>query len=136
MSFYIHLLRIYGLKLYSHQGLLTSNNYSRSCFLQRWRFGGDTVFSNGYSIAKYRSGVESLDLDKMEHTFGQVYGDVDPQYDFTIGPLRERVGDGEKKSYKLVDTRIMNGIMQQLYVWMDDRGTGTIDEVVELVWER
>lgn len=72
----------------------------------------------------------------MEHTFGQVYGDVDPQYDFTIGPLRERVGDGEKKSYKLVDTRIMNGIMQQLYVWMDDRETGTLDEVVELVWER
>lgn len=85
---------------------------------------------------KYRNGVENLDLDKMERTFGQVYGDKDPQYDFTIGPLREKVGDDEKKSYKLVDTRITNGVMQQLYIWKGDQEAGVLDEVIELVWER
>ncbi|RYP41988.1 hypothetical protein DL767_000619 [Monosporascus sp. MG133] len=70
--------------------MAATTEFCGGCFLQRWRFGKDTVFSNGYSIVKYRHGLENLDLNKMEHTFGAVYGDVDPQYDFTIGPLRDR----------------------------------------------
>ncbi|RYP75779.1 hypothetical protein DL770_007346 [Monosporascus sp. CRB-9-2] len=114
--------------------MAATTKFCGGCFLQRWRFGKDTVFSNGYSIVKYRHGLENLDLNKMEHTFGAVYGDVDPQYDFTIGPLRDRVGDDEKKSYRLVDTEISNDIMRQLYIFRGNREAGTPDEVVELVW--
>ena len=71
----------------------------------------------------------------MEHTFGAVYGDVDPSYDFTIGPLRERLNDAERKRYHLKASDIKDGVMRQLYVWKGDRKTEILDEVVELIWE-
>ncbi|KAI1395451.1 hypothetical protein F4819DRAFT_501016 [Hypoxylon fuscum] len=111
--------------------------YCGNCFLQRWRFGEDTVLSNGYSIARYRSGLGSIDLDKMEHTWSQVYGDVNPEYSFTLGPLRERVSDEEKRSYKLVDSEIFeSGVMRQAYLRKGGGQAGELDEVVELLWQK
>lgn len=40
--------------------MATASDFCGDCFLQRWRFGNDTVFSNGYSIAKYRDGLSTL----------------------------------------------------------------------------
>ncbi|KAL9130142.1 MAG: hypothetical protein Q9175_007100, partial [Cornicularia normoerica] len=39
------------------------------CFLQRWQFEGDTVLSNGYSIAEYPKGITREELEKAEHTW-------------------------------------------------------------------
>lgn len=116
--------------------MAAATNFCGNCFLQRWRFGSDTVFSNGYSISLYRSGVAHLELDKMEHTFDKIYEDSDPHYEFTIGPLRDEVAQGEKKSYHLVDTEIRDGTMRQLYIWKGDGEGGELDEVIELVWIR
>lgn len=108
------------------------------CFLQRWQFGTDTLLSNGYSIVVYPPGsLANIDLDRTEQTWNNIYGDVNPEYDFTIGPLRDRMGEGEKKSYTLVDTEISNhGVMKQLYIWKGNREAGGLDEVVELIWRR
>ncbi|CAM1511998.1 Fc.00g095110.m01.CDS01 [Cosmosporella sp. VM-42] len=38
------------------------------CFLQRFRFGSDTVLTNGYSIAMYQGGTGNLDFDRIEGT--------------------------------------------------------------------
>lgn len=107
-----------------------------NCFLQRWMFGADTVLSNGYSIAVYPPDVlNNIDLERTEHTWNHIYEDMNPEYDFTIGPLRDRVG-GEKKSYKLVNTEISSHghIMNQLYIFRGNRDLGELDEAVELVW--
>lgn len=38
------------------------------CFLQRFKFGSDTVLTNGYSIASYSNGTASIDLSQTEAT--------------------------------------------------------------------
>lgn len=109
------------------------------CFLQRWVFGTDSVLSNGYSIVVYPPDVlKSIDLERTEHTFDNIYGDMSPEYDFTIGPLREAVPMKDKKSYKLIDAeKSEDGRgLRQLYVYRGNRETGELDEVVELIWKR
>ncbi|KAI0385671.1 glycosyltransferase family 31 protein [Hypomontagnella monticulosa] len=106
------------------------------CFLQRWRFGTDTVFSNGFSIATYRDGVDSIDLQKMEGTWSKAQGDG-RDFDFSLGPLRDPYPADQKKSYKLRDAEFAeNGDLRQLYVRVGDASTGELDEVVELVWKK
>ncbi|KAJ4291416.1 hypothetical protein N0V88_006009 [Collariella sp. IMI 366227] len=108
------------------------------CFLQRWRFGEDTLFVNGYSITTYRDGLEEVDLERVEGTFDE----VDDRYDFVYQPFRKRLGADEKKSYRLV--AVDNGVFRgegkfrQVYVYRSperDGGGKGLDEVVELVWE-
>jgi hypothetical protein len=99
------------------------------CFLQRITFGEDTVLSIGYSIAIYRQGLANIDLDRMEKTWGQVYGDQDPQYDFVIGPPRDKVPDEDRKTYFLKATEVSNGVMKQLYLW---KGNGEAGELASL----
>lgn len=108
------------------------------CFLQRWRFGRDTLLANGYSISVYRDGVDRLDLDRVEGTFD----DPDDKFDFVYAPFRPRLNDEEKKSYRLVgvDGGTDKGDrFHQVYVHRAPRdgakGTKTVDEVVELIWE-
>ncbi|KAI1381100.1 hypothetical protein F4677DRAFT_402124 [Hypoxylon crocopeplum] len=116
--------------------MATAATFCGNCFLQRWRFTDDTILSNGYSIATYRYGLEKVDLGKMEQTWSQVYGDINPEYSFALGPLREKMGDDEKKSYKLADSEISaHGVMRQLYVRKGDFEAGELDEVVELEWQ-
>jgi hypothetical protein len=72
----------------------------------------------------------------MEKTWGQVYGDQDPQYDFVIGPLRDKVPDEDRKTYFLKATEVSNGVMKQLYLWKGNGEAGELDEVIELIWKR
>ncbi|KAI0842729.1 glycosyltransferase family 31 protein [Hypoxylon sp. FL0890] len=102
------------------------------CFLQRWRFGSDTVFSNGFSIATYSDGVESVDLDLMEGTWGKAES---KDFDFSLGPLRVPYPIDKKKSYKLREAEFEdNGDLKQLYVLLGNSSPGELDQVVELVW--
>jgi hypothetical protein len=71
----------------------------------------------------------------MEQTWGKIYQDNDPRYDFTIGPIREKMGVTEKKSYILVDAEFSKGIMKQLYLHQGDRDAGEIDEAIERIWQ-
>ena len=106
------------------------------CFLQRWRFGKDTVLSNGYSVVVYADGVDKVDLDRMEATFEE----ADERFDFVYAPFRPKLGKEKKKSYRLaaVDGDVEKGEpFRQVYVYRapgDDRSKA-VDEVVELVWE-
>ncbi|AEO60093.1 glycosyltransferase family 31 protein [Thermothelomyces thermophilus ATCC 42464] len=107
------------------------------CFLQRWRFGTDTLLANGYSISVYRDGIDKIDLDRMESTFDE----ADGRFDFIYGPFRPRLPDDKKKSYQLeaVDGGFGKGEkFRQLYVHRskrDEANTQAVDEVVELVWD-
>ncbi|KAH6675256.1 hypothetical protein F5X68DRAFT_157853 [Plectosphaerella plurivora] len=101
------------------------------CFLQRWRLGEDTVFTNGYSIAIYPDGTKNLDLSTMESTWNP----GDGAYDYSIGPLRTKMEPTQKKQYKLADAEFLdNGRLRQIYVYKS-RAPETKDEVVELIWE-
>ncbi|KAK3321941.1 glycosyltransferase family 31 protein [Apodospora peruviana] len=106
------------------------------CFLQRWQFGNDTLFANGYSITFYPegNGLRDIDLSRIEGTF-RPQGN---EYDFSYGPLRPALQpETQKKSYKLVDVDVTH--FRQIYVhrksdaWQADEGA--MDEVIELVWE-
>lgn len=106
------------------------------CYLQRWRFGADTVLANGYSVTVYDGGLDGVDLERMEATWvmdGQKNG---PGFDFNFsyGPLRPKMGD-RKKSYRLKDVgTTAAGGFRQIYVYKSKENGGR-DEVVELVWE-
>ncbi|KAH6623755.1 glycosyltransferase family 31 protein [Chaetomium tenue] len=106
------------------------------CFMQRWRFAKDTLLANGYSITVYREGLDSLDLSRMEGTFNE----ADGRFDFVYGPFRPRLGNDQKKSYRLVaaDGGTTKGDrFRQAYVYRAkrDEGVEPVDEVVELVWD-
>ncbi|KAK7752562.1 hypothetical protein SLS62_005530 [Diatrype stigma] len=108
-------------------------SFCGDCFLQRWRFGNDTVLSNGYSIAAYRDGHESVDLTTIEGTWDKTGED----FDFSIGPLRTPYSKEEKKTFKLLEAEITpEGNLRQLYVWKGNTSAGEIDEVVEMDWEK
>jgi hypothetical protein len=106
------------------------------CFLQRWRFGGDTLLANGYSVSVYRDGMDKVDLDRVEATFDE----PDGKFDFVYAPFRPKLGEDQKKSYRLeaIDGSTEKGErFRQVYVHRAPReeGSEAVDEVVELVWE-
>ncbi|KAL2256257.1 hypothetical protein VTK26DRAFT_1926 [Humicola hyalothermophila] len=73
------------------------------CFLQRWRFAGDTLLANGYSVTVYRDGLDGVDLGRVEATFreSEEHGGAGGRFGFVYGPFRERLGEKRKKSYRL-----------------------------------
>ena len=106
------------------------------CFLQRWRFGGDTVLSNGYSIATYPKGISEEELRKPEHTWvgpRKVPDTFNPGYVHSIGTLREPLKlEEEKIQYMFWDAEAFDGVVRQYYL---HRGIGDdLDTLVELVW--
>ncbi|KAL2151454.1 hypothetical protein VTH82DRAFT_6552 [Thermothelomyces myriococcoides] len=105
------------------------------CFLQRWRFGTDTLLANGYSISVYHDGLDKIDLNRMESTFDE----ADKRFDFSYGPFRPRLSEDEKKSYRLeaVDGGFGKGEkFRQLYVHRANKDDNqAVDEVVELIWD-
>ncbi|KAH6645770.1 hypothetical protein BKA67DRAFT_526161 [Truncatella angustata] len=108
-------------------------SYCGDCFLQRWRFGVDTIFTNGYSIVKYLYDTDYLDLNQMEGTWTNIAGD----FDFSIGPLRRKLVPDEKKSYKLKDVEWSdNGDFKQLYVWRGNSKAKEADGIIEIMWQR
>ena len=108
------------------------------CILQRWRLGGDTLLANGYSVSVYRDGLDGVDLGLVEGTF-EFENAVNKKFAFTYGPFRKRLGEREKKSYRLVGVSGGGrgaGEFRQVYVHRAVReGKGEMDEVVELIWE-
>ncbi|KHN96005.1 uncharacterized protein MAM_06110 [Metarhizium album ARSEF 1941] len=107
-----------------------------SCLLQRWRFARDTVLSNGYSIAVYPGGTAGLALHRTEATWDP----RDDDWEWSLGPLRERVPAAGKKSYRLLDAEVVGPSLRQLYVHRaSDAVPGAPhdprDEVVELWWD-
>ncbi|KAK7432136.1 hypothetical protein QQZ08_001426 [Neonectria magnoliae] len=121
-----------------------------SCFLQRFKFGSDTILSNGYSIAVYADGTDSLDLTHKEGTW-----DGYPGFEWSLGPMRDPLDRFHKKSYRLVESERSEKNLRQIFVHrvedqmptqreIDQAGPGNIklpkmsnmrDEVIELWWE-
>ena len=108
-------------------------DFCGGCFLQRWRFGNDTVLTNGYSIARYRDGVASVDLGTVEGTWEKHTND----YDWSIGPIKRPYTPQEKQSFRLVEAEITpQGALRQVYVWKGNDSAGELDEVVEMIWQK
>ena len=106
------------------------------CFLQRWRFSGDTVLSNGYSIATYPKGISEVELRKPEHTWvgpRKVPDTFNPGYAHSVGTPREPLKlEEEKIQYMLWDAEVFDGGVRQYYL---HRGVeDELDTLVELVW--
>jgi hypothetical protein len=108
----------------------------RNCFLQRYAFGNDTVLSNGYSISVYAKGLGSVDLNKMERTWGNIFGDEDAKWEYTMGPMREKVPERDRKTYRLKYAEAQDRTLRQLYVWKGPEDHSVPDEVIELIWTR
>lgn len=70
----------------------------------------------------------------MEKTFRPVFAEVDPHWDYTIGPLREKVSSDEIKTFSLKKTEVGDGSLRQLYIHSGNRTSDELDEVVELIW--
>lgn len=103
------------------------------CFLGRHRFAEDTLLANGYSITQYPEGLHKIDLDRMEGTWRNPGRD----FDFSYGPLRDRLSPEQKKSYRLLDAEVTkSGAFRQIYVYKGNEEEGESDEVVELLWEK
>jgi hypothetical protein len=111
-------------------------DFCGECFLQRWRFDGDTILVNGYSISVYQDGISQTDLDLMEGTWEAAMG-----YENTMGKMRDKVENGKKKSYRLIDAEEVDGNLRQVFVHhgssdLDEDGKEeAMDEVVEIWWE-
>ncbi|KAL2106534.1 hypothetical protein VUR80DRAFT_6574 [Thermomyces stellatus] len=102
------------------------------CFLQRWRIGGDTVLSNGYSVSVYPGGLERLELERTEETWGESGG----AFEFSLGPLRPKLPKGAKKSHQLVHAEeVSPGVVRQVYVLKGNSRNHEPDEVAELFWD-
>lgn len=106
------------------------------CFLQRWRFGDDTVLSNGFSIATYPKGISDAELGKPEHTWlgpRTVPDTFNPGYVHSFGEIREPLKlEEEKMQYMFLDAELVDGGVRQYYL---HRGLGDeMDTLVELVW--
>lgn len=126
-------------------------NVCGDCFLQRFVFGsnldgedgrGDeettstaTVLNNGFSINVYGAGVPLPDLSQTEQTWDDWGRDPWEDYEWSLGPLREEMGEDEKKSYYL-ETVVAGeeGDLMQVYVHRAGEENEN-DEVIELVWK-
>lgn len=104
-----------------------SSDFCGGCFLQRWRFGEDTVLANGYSVAQYKRGISHTDLNRTEATWEHTH-----LFDWSLGPLRRRNDERVKKSFRLIDAEKVGKSLRQVYV---HRGRDTPDEVLELWWQ-
>lgn len=108
------------------------------CFLQRWRFGRDTVLSNGFSIATYPNGIRSEELKKPEHTWlgpRPVSDTFNPGYVHSVGSIREPLkAEEEKLQYMFLDAEVVEGKVRQYYL---HRGVAEdLDTLIELTWSR
>ncbi|OAA34763.1 hypothetical protein NOR_08275 [Metarhizium rileyi] len=115
------------------------SRFCGGCALQRWRFGPDTLLANGYSIVVYKAGLEHIPLHRMEATWR---GDG-LDWEWSLGPTREKMAQGDKKSYYLLDAEVVGSSnLRQVYVHRPDVVSSaaetrepTRDEVIELWWE-
>ncbi|KAL6799755.1 glycosyltransferase family 31 protein [Trichoderma sp. SZMC 28012] len=111
-------------------------DFCGDCFLQRWRFDGDTVLANGYSISVYQDGISQTDMDLIEGTW-----EAAMNYEGTMGKMRDKTEEAKKKSYRLIDAEEVDGNLRQVFLHhgvadLDyDGEEEAMDEVVEIWWE-
>ncbi|KAK4162408.1 hypothetical protein QBC43DRAFT_291022 [Cladorrhinum sp. PSN259] len=136
------------------------------CLLRRYLFqDDDVVWVNGYSVNKYKKGVlQGLDMEKVEGTWEGAFSDALSSleqeeeegnkkgvgggggggFEFAYGGLRAKLGEKERRRWKIVDARFVDDpdsgkrLLRQVYVWYDsERGDGEKgkDRVVEVIWE-
>ncbi|KAK0104908.1 hypothetical protein ONS95_005172 [Cadophora gregata] len=109
-----------------------------SCFLQRWQFGRDIILSNGFSIVHYPNGhlrstglrggkVQKINLHEMEHTWGDNIKVL-----HSLAPLRDKMSERDKVSYKLLDSVKVDGVVRQVY--FREGGGKEMDTVIVLNW--
>jgi hypothetical protein len=125
-----------------------------SCFLQRWQSPKELILSNGFSINYYPQGhisgqkpggllgtgvgatVPKVNLEEMEHTWS---GDIKVLH--SLAPLREKMNEDTKVSYKLLDSMIVDSgadgdkkgdVVRQIY--FKEGGGNDQDTVMVLNW--
>ncbi|KAI6716155.1 glycosyltransferase family 31 protein [Marssonina coronariae] len=117
------------------------------CFLQRWQFPNELILSNGFSIASYPEGhisgqkpdgllgtgvgasnVQKINLEEMENTWGD---DINVLH--SLAPTRQKMGEDQKLSYKLLDSmKLDGGKVRQVY--FREGGDNDQDTVMVLNW--
>ena len=127
-----------------------------SCFLQRWQFPNELLLSNGFSITSYPQGhisgqkpggvlgtgiqmgaaTETVNLEEIEGTWGDEINVL-----HSLAPVRTRMDETTKVSYKLLDSTIVNGaeagvpgqkVVRQVY--FKEGVEGGKDTVMVLNW--
>jgi hypothetical protein len=101
--------------------------------LMRWRFEGDVVLSNGYSIVEYPQGISDEGLKGVELT----WSDQKWRYVHRIGPLRKKLGRDRKRAFGMVETVVLEEGVRQTYLERAEEDKGKvigIDRIVELLW--
>jgi hypothetical protein len=78
--------------------------------------------------------LDTIDLSKMERTWGNIYGE-NPRYAYSLGDLRKKMSDERRNTSFLKDTETDNSAMRQLYTHRGNRELGEFDEVIEPIWE-
>jgi hypothetical protein len=113
------------------------SSVSKACgyegVLMRWKFAGDVVLNNGYSITEYPKGIKDSELAAVEQTWP---GEKE-KFIHRIGPLREKLERDRKRTYGMVATVVTEEGVRQTYIEraeeVNDKKVGE-DKVVELVW--
>ncbi|KAL9069874.1 MAG: hypothetical protein Q9157_006008 [Trypethelium eluteriae] len=106
------------------------------CFLQRYRFQDETVFTNGVSIVKYPNGLEHIPFHKVEQTFTS---SGPGEFTDSLGELRPKLTEGVGKLSWRFETAIKtdDGLVRQFYVSRDNEKNGVEgrpDSVYELIF--
>ena len=106
------------------------------CFMQRWQFGGDTVLSNGFSVATYpQSNLDQLNMEQMERTWDdgtQVKDSINHGFDHSLEPARPKLTTDEKVQHMLLEAVAIDAGVRQLY--LHEGKDGELDTILELLW--
>ncbi|CAM1509991.1 Fc.00g003260.m01.CDS01 [Cosmosporella sp. VM-42] len=94
------------------------------CFLQRWKFGRNTVLANGFSVNVYADEVlNDIQLEDTEGTW-DFANDGTGRWDSSLGPLRSKIEGRHRKRFVLVDAEWVDSqTMRQIYAWRGTRRT-------------
>ncbi|KAL9600196.1 MAG: hypothetical protein Q9219_003339 [cf. Caloplaca sp. 3 TL-2023] len=113
------------------------------CFLQRWQFGKDTVFSNGFSIVQYPGvgdyALGNMDLSQAEETWDSktVEDSVNPGTAHSMSPIRPKLDlDKQKVQHRLVNSAVVeDGSVRQTYIHKR-LNEEDLDTVLVLYWKK
>lgn len=96
----------------------------------RWLFQDGVVLSNGFSIVEYGDGIAEVALEKVEKT----WNGKENRFLHHIGPLREALEDGKKRSFRLVEAEVLEEGVRQVYLHTATDVENAVNGVLELLW--
>ena len=109
--------------------------------LQRYLFGNNTVFTNGYSIVQYPRGIPDLNLVELTMTEDKYVRRPPGSLEFhhSFGKTRPALEAGtEKISWRFeYAMKTEDGTVRQFYVrrtWRDPNGDGPVESIIEVDW--